>query len=92
MGIRVAVLVVVLVLGACSNAPVQEMSDARQALHAAKKVGAERRSPVVFSQARRYLLNAQTALQRGEYTQARYSAIRAKKHAVMAQRISVEFP
>jgi len=78
-----------LALTACSSAPVQEMSDARQAITAAKKVGAEKHSPSVYSKARQQLLAAENALRNGHYPQARKNALRAKKQAVRARSLSI---
>ncbi len=76
-------------LTACSSAPVQEMSDARQAIIAAKQVGAEKHSPTIYSDARKYLLAAEIAIRSGHFPQAKRSAIQAKKQAVRARKATI---
>lgn len=80
-----AILSIVVLLSACSGAPVQEMSDARQAILAAKRAGAETRTPQIYSNAQRYLIAARTALGKGQFVVAKRSALNAKKQAVQAR-------
>lgn len=68
----------------CAGAPVQEMSNARQAIKAARDAGAERAAPEQFSEARSLLEQAETSLQKGAYDDARRSAIAAKTKATEA--------
>jgi hypothetical protein len=85
--IAVAVLVVVVGLqSACSSAPVQEMSNARQAIQAAREVGAARFSPGLLNNAVLLLERARKQLESGEYRRARKNAISAHKEAVKARR------
>lgn len=62
----------------CAGAPVQEMSNARQAINAARDAGAEHVAPQEFSEARSLLEQAETSLQKGAYGAARRSAVAAK--------------
>ena len=76
---------VLLVIGAgCAVAPVQEMSDARQAIAAAEEAGAEQFAPEPLAAARRYLADAERSLQVRSYGLARSHAISAKTKAVEA--------
>lgn len=84
--------VVLGVLSACASAPIQEMSDARQAINAASKAGAAVRSPAILNRAKQHLIVAENALDRGEYSQAKKSALKAKQQAVKARLISVNSP
>jgi hypothetical protein len=86
------IILMMIVLAACSSAPVQEMSDARQALNAAERAGAQRHSPVVYSEAKRFLSAATVALKNGEYSQAKSSALKAKKRALRARELSMNAP
>ena len=53
-----AALCAALLLTACAGPPVQEMSDARQAIQAAEDAGADDKAPMVLQQARDYLVSA----------------------------------
>ncbi len=79
-------------LSACSVAPVQEMSDARQAIQAAKDAGAPQRSPSEFELAQQMLERAQKALELGEYQRARSDALSAKRQALTAREKAIEHP
>ena len=73
------------VLTACaSGPPVQQMSDARQALQVAESVGARTTAPDYYSMAKEHIEKAELALQQGQYTQAREQAEQAKKFALKA--------
>ena len=80
--------VVVFVFMACSSAPVQEMSDARQAIQAAKSVGADENSQSNLVQAKKFLKKAEQALHIGEYKKARVNALAAKQEAIQAQQFA----
>ena len=83
-----AIIVLVSVTGlqsACSRAPVQEMSNARQAIQAAREVGAARLSPGLLNHAVLLLERARKQLESGEYRRARKNAISARKEAVRAR-------
>ncbi|MGH8494561.1 MAG: DUF4398 domain-containing protein [Gammaproteobacteria bacterium] len=77
-------------LAACASAPVQEMSDARQAINAAEQAGAERLAPQAIDDARQLLTNAEEQLQNGRYFSARRNAIEAKAKALEALETSDE--
>jgi len=80
----IAVFVGVACLIGCGGAPVQEMSDARQAIAAARVAGAtESSSPDLFA-AQAAITRAEQHLQAQEYTRARYAALVAKRHAAAA--------
>jgi hypothetical protein len=65
----------------CTSAPVQEMSDARQAIVAARQAGAtESTSPDLYA-AQAAIARAEKHLEAQEYTRARLAAMQAKHHA-----------
>lgn len=82
------VIVFLLSLSACAGAPVQEMSNARQAVAAAEQGGAAKSAPQQLKLARNLLQAAQAALDKGEYSTAREDALHARDAAVKALRIS----
>ena len=76
-----------LVLGGCVTAPpVQEMSDARQAIAAAEQANAGRLAADTLADARRFLAQAEQQIQEQAYGPARMNAVRAKNRAVLALR------
>ena len=80
-----------LTLGACaSNPPVQEMSDARQAIQAAITAGAEEFAALALNDARRFLADAEVNLQRRAYNGAKNDAREAKRWAEVAINTAVE--
>jgi uncharacterized lipoprotein YmbA len=82
---RVLPVVSMLLLAACASAPTQEMSDARQAVRAARDAGAERHAPVTLQDAESKLDSAGMALHSHDYRQARKNAVAAKTSAINAQ-------
>jgi len=74
--------------GGCAGAPVQEMSNARQAVKAAERAGAATTAPEQFSEARLLLKNAESLLRRGEYRDARDAAELARTRAVEARGVA----
>ncbi|HEY8522032.1 MAG TPA: DUF4398 domain-containing protein [Gammaproteobacteria bacterium] len=75
----------VLALVACATSPpVQEMSDARQAIAAAEQANAETLAPEPLRDARRLLEQAERQLREEAYGPARANAVRAKNRAVQA--------
>ncbi|MGD8976095.1 MAG: DUF4398 domain-containing protein [Gammaproteobacteria bacterium] len=70
-----------LLLAACAGPPVQEMSDARQAIQAAEDAGADDSAPMVLQQARDYLSSAEQKLQKRAYNGARVDARLAREKA-----------
>ena len=83
-----ALLVAVFVLGCATSPPVQEMSDARQAIAAAEDADAVRLAPVPLNDAKRYLSQAETQIRARSFNLARTNAIRAKNSAVDALQAS----
>jgi hypothetical protein len=71
-------------LAACAGAPVQEMSNARQAIRAAHDAGAERVAPQQLIEARAYMEQAEASLQTRNYREARRQAVAARGKAVEA--------
>lgn len=77
--------VVLLALAACVTAPVQEMSDARQAIRSAEAAGAAQRSRASLQEAQRLLQAAQDFLETGSYDDARHYALGARAEAIKAR-------
>lgn len=75
-----------LVAGCVSAPPVQEMSDARQAIRAAEQADADRVAGDTLDDARRFLAEAEQQIQDGAYGPARMNAVRAKNRATLALR------
>lgn len=75
---------VALLLVACVSAPVQEMSDARQAIRAAREAGAATHSSAKFNDASEALEKAENKLEVGSYFEAKRYAIDARKKAIQA--------
>lgn len=73
-------------LTGCVGVPVQEMSDARQAVRAAQKAGAPELAPEIYSQARQHLAKARSSLDLGQYRVARDEAQLAREKAIEARR------
>jgi len=79
----------VLLTAGCETAPpVQEMSDARQAIAVAKEAGAAEKAAIHLKAAELYLQKAQEKLNDRQYSQARYDAKQAKMKALDALRAS----
>ncbi len=75
---------------ACAvNPPVQEMSNARQAIEAAIASGAEIHAPDELARARALLDQASDALGAGDYPAARRHALEAKEAAIRARQESL---
>jgi hypothetical protein len=78
-----------LILAGCgSGPPVQEMSDARQAIAVAKEAGAEDRAAEALRDAEALLESAQRNLSDRAYGEARRDALRAKLKALDALAIA----
>jgi len=75
-------LVPLLLVVACAQAPVQEMSDARQALQAAHAVVENEIDVIRLQQAERILREAESALEAGRYADARRQAEAARAEAL----------
>ncbi|MDO9372386.1 MAG: DUF4398 domain-containing protein [Gammaproteobacteria bacterium] len=77
-----------LVLGAvlgCTSIPTQEMSDARQAVQAAREANAGELAPEPMENAEALLNKAKQALDAGAYEQAREEALAARREAIKAR-------
>lgn len=68
----------------CAGAPAQEMSNARQAIKAARDAGAERVAPGKLSEAQSLLEQAEASLRKRDYRNARRSAVEARGKATEA--------
>jgi hypothetical protein len=75
-------------LAGCAGAPLQEMSDARQAVRAAERAGAEKHAPEPLAEARQLVERARLSMQKGEYKEAREDAEKAREKAVEARRLA----
>jgi hypothetical protein len=75
---------VVCLLGCQTGPPVQEMSDARQAIVAAAAAGAVPGSSPEYDAAQAAIGRAEAHLQAQEYARARLAALQAKHHAAAA--------
>ena len=84
--LRLPVLVLVSCMGlvACAGAPVQEMSNARQAIKAARDAGAGKKAPNTLNEAEALLDRAEDNLQKRAYKDARRDAIAARGKAAEA--------
>ncbi len=84
--LRAAVLAALIVVAGCQTAPVQEMSDARQAITVAREAGAEEHAADDLIAAVNYLQSAENFLYKREYDLARRDALQAKSSALDALR------
>lgn len=84
-----AFLGTLLMAAACETAPpVQEMSDARQAIAVAREAGAADLAAVELKAAEEYLQSAERKLNERNYPQARRDALHAKTKALNAIQLS----
>ncbi len=75
-------------MAACGTAPVQEMSEARQAIEAARIAGAEQHAGERFEHARTLLKDAQQLLNDRRFRDARRSATQARDEAILAREVA----
>ena len=75
-------------LGACASAPVQEMSDARQAIRAAQNAGASQKASGKLESAQALLSAAEKSLQKRLYRAAKRDAVAARNEAVEAMQVA----
>jgi hypothetical protein len=75
-------------LAGCVGAPIQEMSDARQAIRAAERAGAVKYAPEPLAEAKKLVEQARSRMQQREYREARDDAERAREKAVEARRLA----
>lgn len=78
-------LLCIVMLTACSTAPIQEMSDARQAVQAAKSAGVAAGDSQLLELAEDRLKSAELKLKRRWYDSAREDALVARDAAVKAR-------
>ncbi len=84
-----AVVATLSLVSACETAPpVQEMSDARQAIAVAREAGAEDYAAEELLAAEQFLESAEQKLNDHLYAEARRDALEAKERALDARRIS----
>lgn len=76
--------------GCAVSAPVQEMSNARQTIQAARDVGAAEHAPELLSIAEKLLDKAARKLEQGDYQIARDFALEAQEQAMRARQKAVE--
>ena len=88
--LRILSLTLLLTIVGCQSAPVQEMSDARQAIAVAKEAGAAEHAAADLKAAEQYLSSAENSLNERHYAQARDEAVNAKSRALFATKISEE--
>ena len=81
---RCAAAAMLVLLAACVSAPVQEMSDARQAIQAAEEAGAAALAPDALRDAKQLLTSAERKLQRQAYASARQDARESRRKAAEA--------
>lgn len=74
---------------ACAAIPAQEMSDARQAIQAAKEVGAQEFAAGELGNAERLMQQAEEDLNMGFYGRAQKKAAQAKRQAMAAHNKAV---
>ena len=85
-----AALLVGLYLAGCAGAPVQEMSNARQAVRAAEQAGAQEKAPQQLAAAQALLKQAEGNIARGEYREARDHAVQARVKAIDARQAATK--
>ena len=88
--LRGAVLMLMVgIMAGCATAPTQEMSDARQAVQAAKEAGAAAHAPGVMGNAEQQLSEAERALRGRNYESARDGAVAARQEALKARNMTL---
>lgn len=85
---RAIMIATLVVVAACETMPVQEMSDARQAISAAREAGAEEHAVEQLMTAQTALESAEKYLNTRNYGVARREAMAAKSAAIDALRIA----
>ncbi len=82
-------LAAAVLVGACTSAPTQEMSDARQAIYSARSADAAVYAPRSMDSAERLLGQAEQSLKQGRYDVARDDALEARQAAMKARQVAV---
>jgi hypothetical protein len=85
-----ATLLAASLVAGCAGMPLQEMSDARQAIRAAERAGAEKHAPLLLGEARALVESARGSMQKGDYRDARDDAEQARAKAMEARRLAEE--
>jgi hypothetical protein len=85
-GAVATIVALLLVAGCVTSPPVQEMSDARQAIQAAEIAEADRLAADQIDAARRFLAEAERQIQQEAYGPARMNAVRARNRAALVLR------
>ena len=81
-GLRtIAPMAILFTLVGCVSPPVQEMSNARQAIAAAQEAGAAQAAPDTLERAEKLLRQAEKRLQEKMFREARRAAVAAKLQA-----------
>lgn len=75
----------VLVVGCAIAPPVQEMSNARQTIQAARDAGAAKHAVSYLDEAENMMKSASEALDSGDYLSARELAVSAQQQAIKAR-------
>lgn len=83
---RLGVMLPLILLASCAvTPPVQEMSDARQAISAAREAQASRLAPGTLQRAEQSLDEAARGMEQGDYVDAREAAKLARRQAIRAR-------
>jgi hypothetical protein len=83
-------IAILAVTGCAVSPPVQEMSNARQTIQAARDAGAEQHAPELLAIAEKLLDKAAMKLERGDYMVARDFALEAQGQAMLARQKSLD--
>jgi len=83
-------LMVLAATGCAISPPVQEMSNARQTIQAAKEAGALEHAPELLSIAEKLLDKAARKLELGDYPIARDFALEAQEQAMLARQKALD--
>lgn len=86
----IATLLAAALVAGCAGMPLQEMSDARQAIRAAERAGAEKHAPQLLDEARGLVESARASMHQGDYREARDDAELARSKAMEARRLAEE--
>lgn len=83
---RLFSIALVFLMTSCASLPMQQMSDARQAIEAARDAGAEKHAKKLFQQAETLLSDAERLQQENRYGLSADAAIKARDMAIAAQK------
>lgn len=86
---RAGFMLVLGITAGCATAPTQEMSDARQAVQAAREAGANQHTPAAMESAEHELSQAEHELRGRNYKIARDDALSAKQRAIKARNMAL---